>query len=102
MRREEHYDSCYKKLGNGWGKVHKWMDQHAGISFPSTAHRCINHHQKGIEEVRKMWGDEAAKAALLHVEDDLDWAGYRRDDIPKDREDAKRYWGDIDDFIDGD
>lgn len=102
MRREEHFDSCYKKLGNGWNKVHQWMDQHAGISFPSIAHRCITHHQEGIEEVRKMWGDEAAEAARIHVADDLDWAGYRRTDIPKNREESKNYWGDIDDFIDGD
>lgn len=103
MRREQHYDNCLRELGKGWGNVHQWMDKHAGITFPEIAHRCITHHQAGIEEVRKMWGDEAAKAAEMHVRDDMEWAGYNRNgEMPKDREDAKRWWGDIDDFIEGD
>ena len=102
MRREEHYDSCYKKLGKGWGNVHQWLDRNAGITFPMTAHRCIDHHLEGIEEVRRKWGDAAAEAAKLHVEDDLDWAGYNRNYIPKDRKDAKRFYGNIDEYIKGD
>jgi len=98
-RREVHFDNCYKKLGAGWGKVHKWLDKHAGLTYPLTAHRCINHHLKGIEEVRKMWGDEAAEAAKIHIEDDLDWAGYNIKYIPKDREDAKRFYGNIDEYL---
>ena len=50
-----------------------------------------------------MWGDLAAIAAVLHIKDDLEHMGYGWDhDIPKDREDAKQYFGDIDDFIKGD
>jgi len=97
-----HFDNCYKKFGNGFGKVHKWLDRNAGISYPMIAHRCIDHHLEGIERVREKWGDDAAEAALLHVKDDLDWAGYNRTNIPKDREDSKQIWGDIDDFIEGD
>jgi len=102
MKSEDHYDSCLKKLGKGWGNVHQWLDRNAGISYPMTAHRCIDHNLEGVERVREKWGDDAAEAAKLHIQDDLEWAGYDADYIPKDREDAKRFYGDIDDFIEGD
>ena len=67
MTRKEHCKECLEKLGNDWNKVHAWLDAFAWKYFPNATHRQIRHHTEGVEEVRKMWGDEAAKAAELHI-----------------------------------
>ncbi|MDI6839264.1 MAG: hypothetical protein QMD71_00140 [bacterium] len=41
-----------------------------------TRHRKFRHHKEGIEQVRKMWGDEAAKAAEIHIRTDLKSDGW--------------------------
>jgi len=69
MRYEEHCKECLEKLGNEWGKVHKWLDAMAS-EYGLEYHRKVRHHKQGIEKVREMWGDEAAKAAELHIASD--------------------------------
>ena len=69
MNYKAHCDECEKKLGKGWEVVHRWLDyyaNHNGAAF-NPHHRIFRHHRKGVEEVRKMWGDQAAKAAELHI-----------------------------------
>jgi len=44
-----------------------WLDETAKDYFPWTGHRQIRHHTDGVEEIRKMWGNEAARAAELHI-----------------------------------
>jgi hypothetical protein len=34
-------------------------------------HRSFRHNVNGVEEVRKKWGDEAAKAAEIHIKRDF-------------------------------
>ena len=67
MTREQHCEECIRKLGRPWDNVHAWLDAKAGYYFPSASHRQIRHHTEGVEEIRKMWGNEAAKAAELHI-----------------------------------
>jgi hypothetical protein len=68
-----------KHLGREFDEVHAWLDHfyqsHGGF------HRRFRHHREGVEEVRGMWGDEAARAAELHILLDMghvptqsDWA----------------------------
>lgn len=61
----EHCADCKRLLGNEWKEVHKWLD--ALYKEYGQSHRCHRHHAEGIEEVRKMWGDEAAIAAKIHI-----------------------------------
>ncbi|MHB8150294.1 MAG: DUF6915 family protein [Desulfobulbia bacterium] len=61
----EHCADCRRLLGNEWKEVHKWLD--ALYKEYGQSHRCHRHHAEGIEEVRKMWGDEAAIAAKIHI-----------------------------------
>jgi len=35
--------------------------------FPWNGHRAERHHNKGVGEVRRKCGDEAADAAILHI-----------------------------------
>ena len=67
MKREEHCQECLLKLGRRWNRVHVWLDETAKDYFPWTGHRQIRHHTDGVEEIRKMWGNEAARAAELHI-----------------------------------
>ena len=64
---KEHCQDCKEKLGESFKEVHYWLDEYARIYWPKMMHRVHRHHAEGIEEVRLMWGDEAAKAAELHI-----------------------------------
>lgn len=64
----EHCQECIEKLGQPFGPVHKWLDELQPTLGPQ--HRAIRHNEKGIMKVRRLFGDEAAKAARLHIERD--------------------------------
>lgn len=65
---EEHCLDCAKELGEPFPKVHIWLD--GLFIILRHKHREVRHHQDGVEEVRKMWGDMAAKAAEIHIKRD--------------------------------
>ena len=73
-----HCKECREKLGKDWDVVHHWLDEFAKAQFAGgmAIHRVHRHHQAGVEEVRKKWGEQAAEAAKLHILDDfkeLEW-----------------------------
>ena len=67
MHWKEHVIECEQILGKGWDVVHHWLDEYAKIYWPMKVHRVHRHHLQGIQEVRDKWGDEAAKAAEMHI-----------------------------------
>ena len=81
---KEHVKDCEEQLTKGWNVVHQWLDELAGIYWPWKGHRIHRHHKEGIEIVRQKWGDEAAKAAEIHIKKD-------EGDIPSEEEIYKRY-----------
>lgn len=106
MRFEEHCARCEAELGDKHERVNRWIDElawplHSGWSMGGRPfdpnHRRHRHNAKGIDEVRKRWGDEAAKAAELHVLDDhfgpCPHTEAQRAMIPKDAADyVRRGW----------
>ena len=110
MRLEEHCARCEALLGDRHENVNRWIDElawrtpegkryeragwtsHCGPLNPH--HRRHRHNAKGIDEVRARWGEEAAKAAELHVLDDhfgpCPHAEAQRAMIPKDSADYVR------------
>jgi|3_EtaG_2_1085321.scaffolds.fasta_scaffold172722_2 hypothetical protein len=62
---EVHCQDCIRELGEDFGYVHKWLDE----LFPQfgPSHRDFRHHVGGVEEVRNKWGDDAARAAEIHI-----------------------------------
>jgi len=64
---KEHAKDCKEQIGESWDIVHLWLDEYAGIYWPWCGHRVHRHHKEGIEEVRKKWGDKAARAAEIHI-----------------------------------
>ena len=79
MRREEHEKECVEKLGKPFTEVHAFLDQYAHTPEYGMRHRHKLHHLEGIEQVRKLWGDEAAEAAKLHILSDITPEGFPND-----------------------
>jgi len=66
--RKEHCEDCLMKMGEAYDKVHRWIDGKAWVKGKlNINHRRYRHHDEGIEEVRKKWGDNSAEAARLHI-----------------------------------
>jgi DNA-binding GntR family transcriptional regulator len=88
---KEHCEDCRRAgLSRDWAVVHHWLDAFAKDVFPSDRHRVHRHHLGGVEEVRHRWGDEAAKAAEIHILADM--RAYGADRIPTVSE-AQAQWG---------
>jgi hypothetical protein len=92
MKYDDHCLECEIALGKPFGEVHKWLDElmhEPGLFLEyKTRHRRFRHTLEGIEQVRKMWGDESAKAAELHIISDLKMDGWNESEgIPKNTED---------------
>lgn len=71
MTYKEHCEQTKAVMGRDWSHIHHWLDEFAGIYWPSMVHRSHRHHRVGIEEARKLWGDEAAEAARMHIVADI-------------------------------
>lgn len=78
MKFEQHCERCQRLLGAPWQEVHLWLDQyawHAALAWQAPSfrvdHRKYLHNREGIAQVRAMWGEDAAQAAIRHVLDDL-------------------------------
>ena len=89
MHFDAHCSQSIAFLGNPWPSVHIWLDEFAGRSGIGMKHRRFRHHQEGIEEVRKIWGHQAAEAARMHIISDLSMDQWdpNRDPMPKNEAD---------------
>ena len=65
---KEHGEDCRRELGDDFKHVHEWLDALFKVLGPK--HRSARHHTGGVAEVRKMWGDRAARAAEIHISKD--------------------------------
>ena len=65
---EEHCEDCIRELGKPYKEVHLWLDELFKKLGPK--HRSVRHHEGGVEEVREKFGDDAAKAAEIHIKKD--------------------------------
>ncbi len=66
--RKEHCQDCIDKLGKPFEEVHKWLDEKSCYNGKlNINHRRYRHHNEGVEQIRNMYGDDAAKAAELHI-----------------------------------
>jgi len=87
----EHCAETTLALGHPFEEVHRWLDEFAGKPPHGMRHRKLRHHLAGIERVRKLWGDQAAAAARLHIIADLKQEGWTEDQpFPKDEDHYKR------------
>ena len=74
---EQHCEESIQLFGEPFEEVHRWLDEFARCQ--GMHHRIFRHHEAGIEEVRRKWGDKAAAAARAHITADLNmslWTEY--------------------------
>ncbi len=69
MKHKKHYERSRIFLGRRFSFVHKLLDSPHSVLGPGKQ-RLVLHNRHGIETCRKLWGDQAAKAAELHIKDD--------------------------------
>lgn len=81
---KEHCNDSYNEFGNPFPHVHKYLDEFFAKIGPK--HRSIRHHIEGVEEVRKLWGDDAALAAESHIQKDWDWHPEYKGKVPTKQE----------------
>lgn len=62
---QQHCADCQRELGKPFEPVHQWLDALFKVLGPK--HRSARHHTGGVEQIRKMWGDQAARAAEIHI-----------------------------------
>ena len=75
--RDEHEDDCNRLLGYPWSEVHYYLDELAKkypVGKYLEYHRRFRHNKKGVAYCREEWGEEAAKAAKIHIV--RDWFGW--------------------------
>jgi len=58
-------------LSKPFKEVHRWSDEFAGKPPYGMRHRKLRHHLAGIDQVRKLWVDQAASVMRLHIVADL-------------------------------
>lgn len=94
---KEHCEDCKLILGNEWYVVHRWLDEMYRLTPGNLMHRAYRHHDEGIAKIKEMWGEEAAKAAEIHIK--RDFPGL--DHIPtiKDWEDPKNMIRNSDQYL---
>lgn len=72
---KKHCDDCLKLLGKNFQYTHEWLDQYVRIFDAGTFqdyHRSFLHNSYGLEIAKAKWGDEAEKAAKIHLARDFD------------------------------
>ena len=90
-RFEKHCEESIRLLGKPYEEVHRWLDELAGSETYGMRHRRVRHHEAGINKVRELFGEEAARAARQHVISDLQEEGWtEKDHFPRDEADYVR------------
>ena len=85
---EEHCAESVRLFGQPFEQVHRWLDEFAGRPPHGMRHRKFRHHQAGIGEVRRRWGEKAAAAARAYIVADLQMDVWRESmPFPKDERD---------------
>ncbi len=84
MKLVEHEYMAEQTFGKPWTEVHQWLDEFMGTEKYKTRHRRVRHHLEGIEQARKLFGNEGAEVAMQHILADLKLDGWKESDpFPK-------------------
>ncbi len=88
---EEHWQESLQTFGRPFKEVHLWLDEFAGSQKYGMRHRRVRHHEAGIQEAVRLFGEDAGRAARQHIARDLKEEGWKENDpFPKDEEDFVR------------
>lgn len=76
MRFEEHCIESIELFGKPYKEVHQWLDEFTGKPGIGMKHRKFRHHEEGIKQAVKLFGEEAGKVARRHIMSDLAQEGW--------------------------
>jgi hypothetical protein len=85
MKFEEHLAESIEKFGVAMPELHQWLDEFAGKPGIGMKHRRYRHHLEGLNEVRRIFGQDAVAPARRHLISDLKMEGWKegRDPFPE-------------------
>jgi len=63
----EHERRSKDKYGECFTYVHLWLDEFCLFTID---HQKYRHNLRGVEYIKKKWGEKAALIAIQHIEDD--------------------------------
>jgi hypothetical protein len=88
---EKHCEESAQLFGRPFEEVHRWLDEFAGAPGIGMKHRRKRHHEAGIRQAMKLFGELAGQAARQHIISDLKEEGWTElDHFPRDEEDYVR------------
>lgn len=77
---EEHCKESIELFGEAYEEVHLWLDEFHGTERYTMRHRRVRHHETGIKEVIRLFGDKAGEVARQHIISDLMEEGWTKSD----------------------
>lgn len=82
---EDHCRESITLFGRPYAEVHLWLDEFHGTEKYKMRHRRVRHHEAGIKEAIKLFGEEAGAVAKQHIISDLKEEGWTNSDpFPRD------------------
>ena len=73
---EKHCEESLRVFGETFEETHIWLDEFAGSKEYGFRHRKKRHHEAGILEVVRLFGNTAGEAARQHIITDLKEEGW--------------------------
>jgi len=87
MTFEQHCEESQRLFGKPYPEVHRWLDHFMGTEKYGWRHRRVRHHEAGIQQAVKLFGEEAGLVARQHIISDLKEEGWKESDpFPKDEQ----------------
>jgi len=74
---EEHCADCERLLGNKHEEVNRWMDEL--FREYGADHRRHRHCWSGVRQAKHLYGEDGAKAAIVHIVRDCGGVPHERD-----------------------
>lgn len=91
MKLSDHCTESIKLFGKPYEEVHLWLDEFAGSPEYGMRHRRVRHHEQGVREAVRLFGEAAGPAARQHIISDLMEEGWTQNNpFPKDEADYVR------------
>ncbi len=85
---EEHCEAARLEFGKPYEEIQLWLDEFHGKEPYFTRHRRLRHHEHGIREAVKIFGEHADAVARQHIVIDLMDEGWVEfDHFPQDEKD---------------
>ena len=82
---EKHCEESIRLFGQPFEEVHRWLDQFQGTPEYGMRHRRVRHHEAGIQDAMKLFGEKADQVARQHIISDLKEEGWmEQDPFPQD------------------